>query len=288
MYMRASRQRDRVELMVHEPFLRFDWTSPRRNIAALVHRWMTVLLLRAASRVWLSIPGWERVLRSYTLGRKIPFQWLPIFSNIPAATDPARSQAIRRRYADDGRPLIGHFGTFGTGVTDLLGPILSALSQDRADQVVLLMGDRSEQYRSELIRKEPRLEAILQATGKLSAWEVSHHLSACDVLIQPYPDGVSSRRTSLMAGLENGKPIVTTTGWLTEPLWLESDAVALAPAGNTEAFVKQVRRLRDEPSERLRLGSAAGRLYRERFDISHTITHLRKVQTANEGACASS
>jgi len=286
-YRRAILHHDRVELMVHEPFLHFDWKSPARSFAALVHRWMTILLLLATSRVWVSIPGWERLLRTYTLGRRIPMQWLPIFSNIPAATDPARALAIRRRYADDRSLLIGHFGTFGSGVANLLGPIVSALGSEACDQAILLMGDKSEQYRRELIQTDPRLESILHATGKLPASVLSDHLSACDLLIQPYPDGVSSRRGSLLAGLANGKPIVATMGWLTEPLWLESDAVALAPAGDTEAFLKQVRRLRGERAERLRLGSAASRLYRECFDISRTITGLRQARASSEGECAS-
>jgi glycosyltransferase involved in cell wall biosynthesis len=283
---RATKHRDRVELMVHEPFLTFNWTSPRQNVAALVHRLMTILLLRASSRVWISIPGWERSLRVYALGRDVGFQWLPIFSNIPAASDPARTQAIRRQYADPDRVLVGHFGTFGALIAGLLKPILLSLAKDQVSQTILLMGERSEQFRSQVIENEPRLESVIQATGQLSALELAHHLAACDLLIQPYPDGVSTRRGSFMAGLANGKAIVTTTGWLTEPLWLESDAVALAPAGNTEAFLEQVRRLREDTAQRLRVGSAATRLYQERFDISHTISSLRQAETNQDRACA--
>jgi glycosyltransferase involved in cell wall biosynthesis len=284
LWKRALRHGDRVELMVHEPFLTFDWASAKQNGAALVHRAMTILLLRAASRVWVSIPGWERSMRAYALGRKLDFQWLPIFSNIPAASDPARTQAVRRRYAaSGGRILIGHFGTFGSLITDLMGPILSALAGNPGDQTILLMGKRSEEYRREMIQKDPRLESVLQASGQLPADELSHHLSACDLLIQPYPDGASTRRGSLMAGLVNARPIVTTTGWLSEPLWFQSDAVAVAPAGDTQAFVAQVRRLCQDAPERLRVGSAAGRLYRERFDLSHTVSALRQATQMNVG-----
>lgn len=283
---RVKRHGDRVELMVHEPFLTFEWASPRQSAAALVHRWMTILLLRAASQVWISIPGWERSMRAYALGRKLNFEWLPIFSNIPSASDPARTQAIRRRYAEDGRLLIGHFGTFGSLIAKLLGPILSELGGDRVEQTILLMGGRSEEYRRELIRKYPRLEKVIQATGQLSAEDLSHHLAACDMLIQPYPDGVSTRRGSFMAGLANAKPIVTTTGWLTEPFWLECDAVVLAPAEDTEAFVENVRRVRGDATERQRIGSSAGKLYQERFDISHTISSLRRTAAAKEHECA--
>ncbi len=289
---KRARQGDRVELMVHEPFLTFDWSSPKQNGAALVHRAMTMLLLRAASRVWVSIPGWERSMRAYALGREVGFQWLPIFSNIPAASDPARTQAVRRRYAaDGGRILIGHFGTFGSLITDLMGPILSelvgnpgsALAGDPGDQTILLMGKRSEEYRREMIQKDPRLEGVLEASGELPAEELSHHLSACDLLIQPYPDGASTRRGSLMAGLVNARPIVTTTGWLSEPMWFQSDAVAVAPAGDTQAFVEQVRRLCQDAPERQRVGAAAGRLYQERFDLSHTVSALRQATQMNVG-----
>jgi glycosyltransferase involved in cell wall biosynthesis len=287
-YRRAVSHQDRIELMVHEPFLSFSWTSPRQSLAALVHRCMAILLLRAALRVWVSIPGWERVMRAYTLGRDVSFQWLPIFSNIPAASDPSVTQSVRWRYTHSEELLIGHFGTFGKGVSRLLDPIISALAQDSGDRVILLMGEGSEEYRCKLISQQPQLENVIGATGKLPAWELSHHLAACDLLIQPYPDGASTRRGSLMAGLENGKSIVTTTGWLTEPLWAESGAVALAPAGDIEAFLKTVRRLCADRTERVRLETAARRLYRERFDISRTIGSLRQARAAAELECASS
>ena len=286
LWKRAIRHGDCIELMVHEPFLTFDWASPRQNAAALVHRSMIILLLGAASRVWISIPGWERILRVYALGRAVGFHWLPIFSTIPAALDLARTQAVKRRYADGDRILIGHFGTYASPVGDLLEPILSALARDPAEQTILLMGERSDQYRLNLIQKEPGLDKVIRATGKMSAEDLSHHLSACDMLVQPYPDGVSTRRTSFMAGLINAKPIVTTTGWLTEPFWFQSDAVALAPAGDTETFLEKARRIRHDSTERMRLGSAAAKLYQERFDLSHTISSLRRAESAEDRACA--
>ena len=280
LWRRAARHGDRVELIVHEPFLSFKWTSAQQNAAALAHRCMTVLLLHSAAHVWITIPGWEPLLRKYAIGRKLGFQWMPIFSNIPRASDEAQISAVRRRYTDGSRPLIGHFGTFGSGIAGLLEPILLTLGRDLVEQTFLLMGEGSEAFRQKLLRKAPRLEHVVRATGALSAEELAQHLCACDLLVQPYPDGVSTRRGSFMAGLINGRPIITTTGWLTEPLWHQTDAVQLAPAGETEAFLEQVRRLRADPAERRRLSAAASALYQERFDISHTISSLRQPQNA--------
>ncbi len=283
-WKRASKHGDQVDLMVHEPFLSFSWRSLAQNAAAGAHRLMCTLLLRAANRVWLSIPGWEPFLRPYALGREIPFQWLPIPSNVPVLDDTAATQAVRRRYAEGQRVLIGHFGTFGSLIGNLLEPILIQLAADAPGQAIVLMGERSEQFREEMIRKEPRLAALLHATGKLPAGQLSSHLAACDLLIQPYPDGVSSRRGSAMAGLSHGKAIVTTSGHLTESLWSQSGAVALAPAGDTAAFLAETRRLREDSAGRQRLGRAAGMLYRERFDLSYTIGALR--ETAEDTLCA--
>ena len=286
-WKRAARHGDLVELMVHEPFLTFSWSSLRQNAAAAVHRLMTILLLRAASRVWISIPRWRALLGPYSLGKQTRFEWLPVPSNIPVAEDPAAVQAVRRRYVQGERLLVGHFGTFGLLIGRLLEPIVYALTEADPACVLLLMGRGSEQFRQRLIQTEPRLAGIVEATGPLAPETLSSHLAACDLLIQPYPDGVSTRRGSVMAGLAHGKPIVTTTGWLTEPLWSNSDAVALASAGDLEAFIHNFRRLSSDTGARLRAAAAARKLYQDRFDMAHTVRALRQVEPGESRPCAS-
>ena len=284
---RAARHGDQVEIMAHEPYLDFgrNW---RQCAAALVHRLMTILLLRAASRVWMSIPGWEERLRPYALGRDIPFQWLPVPSGIPLVDSRSSTEGIRQRYVSGSGLLIAHFGTYGWPITSLLEPILVGLNQEPANQRILLMGIGSEEYREALLGRRPELAGRILATGALSSQDVSRHVSACDLLIQPYPDGVSSRRTSVMVGLCHGKPVVTTIGPLSEPLWKDGAAVALARAGDREEFVSLARKLAADATERERIGLAARALYDERFDISQTIGSLRRAAGAVEPlACVS-
>jgi len=275
LWARATRHRDRVEVMAHEVYHSFRAGLHRQNIAALMHRLMSILLLNASDRVWVSIPAWERRWRPYRLGRAIPFEWLPVPSNIAVVDLPERALAIRRRYVGDGVFLIGHFGTFGPPIASLLDPLLVALAAEPVSQSVLLMGRGSEEYRQVMIRKHPGMAGWLQAAGPLGAQDLSSHIAACDVLIQPYPDGVSSRRGSLMAGLSHGKPIVTTVGSLTEDCWAAAGVVPLAQVGNVNQFVGFVDALRAQPAERERLGRAAQNFYRERFDVQHVITALR-------------
>lgn len=279
---RAVKHGDHVEIMLHEPFLPFRAGSFRQNGVALVHRLMTVLLLRAPQRVWMSIPGWERRLRPYALARPIPFQWLPIPSNIPVRDDPRGVQDVRRNYVSRDGFLIGHFGTFGPPITSMLEPILLELALNPGEHTIVLMGLGSQEYQRALIQKEPRLSGMIHATGCLSAADLSLHVAACDLLIQPYPDGVSSRRTSFMVGLSHAKPVVTTTGELTEACW-EAAGVPMARAGDVATFVELVRRIRSDSAERARLGQAAKSLYSERFDPKYVVSTLRSAAWEDPG-----
>jgi glycosyltransferase involved in cell wall biosynthesis len=266
---------DRVEIMLHEPFLSFRWNSWRQTGAAFLHRLMTVILLSITNRVWMSIPAWEQCWRPYAFGKKISFDWLPIPTGIPVVADPEAAEQIRQRYAPPPRVLIGHVGTYGWPIIGVLEPILAALADDSNSQSILLMGKGSAEYRSALIGRIPALGGLVQATGALSAEDLSRHIAACDLLIQPFPDGASSRRTSLMAGLSHGKPVVTTSGALTEDLWSETGVVPIAPARDVPGFIELVRGLRDNPKERARIGQAAQALYEERLHLKHTISSLR-------------
>jgi glycosyltransferase involved in cell wall biosynthesis len=260
--------------MVHEPYLPFCLGSLPQNAAALVHRLMTVLLLQAATRVWTSIPAWEEKLRPYALGRPIQFQWLPVPSSIPCIDDTERARTIHERYAASGL-LIGHLGTYGGPIIHMLEGLLNALAADPNTPAVLLMGKGSGEFREAIVRKIPCLAAKVHAAGTLDARDLSCHVAACDVLLQPYPDGVSTRRTSVMAGLSHGKPVVTNMGALAEPFWKQTGALALAPAPDVDAIAQLLFELSRNASERDRLGRAAKELYLDRFDISHTVEALR-------------
>lgn len=272
---RAVHYRDEVEVMVHEPYLTFGGGSWKQSGVAAVHRLMTMVLLDAARCVWMSIPAWEAGLRPYAPRRHLPFNWLPVASNIPVVDDAHGIEVVRARYALEGVQIVGHFGTYDRHITELLLNSIPALLRACENCTVLLLGHGSESMRDALTANEPELRGRVQATGTLSAGALSLHISACDVLLQPYIDGVSSRRTSVMVGLTHGVPIVTTSGRLTEPLWTESEAVSLVSVGDVNTLVKETSALLADKAKRLRLSSAAKTLYQDRFDLRHTISALR-------------
>ena len=125
-----------------------------------------------------------------------------------------------------------------------------------------------------LIQREPGLADRVRATGTLAPNELSAHVAACDVLLQPYSDGVTSRRTTVMAGLFARVPVVTTQGKLTERFWREHAPVKLADAGDIEATVKHVLTLLADPAERRRQGDAGRAFYDRWFDVNRTVAAL--------------
>lgn len=275
---RRARAGDRVELMVHEPYMEFSWRSPVHSAMAAVHRLMTLVVLGAAQRAWVAIPAWEACLRPYALGRAVPMPWLPIPGCVPPAPSAGAvsdSPAMRARLAPIDRPIVGHFGSHGAAVAGLLDASLPAILDGPCQPELLLLGADGPAYRDALIARHPEWTSRVHASGFLDGPVLAAHLAVCDVLLQPYPDGVTSRRTSVMACLSQGCAVVTTTGRLTEPLWDESHAVALAGVDDPGGLAEAVVRLLADAGARQRLGCRARQLYADSFSVERVVTALR-------------
>lgn len=269
-------RREPLWVMFHEVMYPLSRKQPlKHNILATVHKAMAYLAARRAERLFVSIPGWGDLLKGIA-PRPHETQWLPVPSNFDSATDPALTASVRQRITGNREALlIGHFGTFGGPIANLLREALPELLLRQLHAHCYLIGSGSEEFAGELARGESRLRGRVTASGELPQEELSSHLSACDLMFQPYPDGVSSRRGSVMAGLAVGKAIVTTEGHLSEPLWRESGAVRLAPAGSPERLIDATRQLLADPAARERLGRRASELYRTRFTLDQTLARLR-------------
>lgn len=266
-WTRSRLRGDDLGIMVHEPFLSFRRDRWRQSGAALVHRLMTIILMHAAQRVWVSTPRWQRALKPYTFGRRIPFDWLPVPSNVPVVNDGRAIRALRARYASRGEPIVGHFGTFGESVTSMLNPIVARLLEQRPDAVLLLIGSGSDEFRNRMLCDFPQFQGRLHATGRVSGHELSTHISACDLMIQPFPDGASSRRSSLMAALAHAVPVVTTSGASTEPFWLATEGINIVSSAELDGVVSQCCRLLSDDEARRRCVSAESSLYENHFAI---------------------
>ena len=256
---------DAVAVMFHEPYFYFGWRAPHRNALAVVQRAMAALLLRAAGEVYVSTSAWNRYLTPFA-PRSAPS---PITAPIPS-TIPVQAQLATRNEAR----LVGHFGSYGLHIAPLLRDTLVRLLESDQGTSVLCMGHGSEEFARDLSSgREP--SGRVRSTGYASHADIASAIAACDLMIQPYPDGVTTRRTTVMAALANARPVLTTTGALTETVWHSTRAAALEPvdaaalAGRAGALLRNPLRL----AELAARGEAA---YRAHFALEHTIERLRR------------
>jgi glycosyltransferase involved in cell wall biosynthesis len=248
--------------------------KPTRWLLAAIHRVMMYHIVQASQRLFISTANFAERLRPYDPKRKLPMTWSPVPSNIAtrADVDPAAVAEIRRRIVPDGRPLIGHFGTFGAVMLPSLRAVLPAVLAADPSRLLLLVGRNGHKFAASLAAEHPAIGERIIATGGLESADAAAHLSACDLMIQTYPDGVSTRRGSAMGDLGLGLPIVTNRGYSTEPAWSEFDAVRLVDSDREMA--RAAGELLADPAARAALGRRALDLYEQRFAVRHTVAQL--------------
>lgn len=264
-----------VWVMFHEVACPFVRRPLKHNLLAWVTRMMARRIATAADRVFVTIPAWGEML-----GRIAPrgksAEWLPVPSNLPTAVDAAAVTAVRREYPPG--TLVGHFGTFGKLIAEFLEPTLVAVLRGSTGRTATLVGRHGPAFRQGFVSRHPDLAGRVMATGELPPSTAAAHLAACDLLVQPYPDGVSCRRTSAMSGLALGVPVVTNLGTLSEPIWAaEENGVTLSPDATAAGLIAAVERtLSLSPAERSACGETGRRWYGERFALERVVRVLRE------------
>ncbi|MCX6624147.1 MAG: hypothetical protein NTY38_24415 [Acidobacteria bacterium] len=267
-------RREEVWVMFHE--LRADVLpeSPLPvKLLGSITRWMVRLVMRKCTRAFLSVPRWEREIRE-DVENPCPMEWLPIPSNLPARVEPSMVTAVRRRVLDEEPDLLlGHFGTFKAAMTNLFEGLLPELLA-KPRRKMLLIGQNSTVYREHLIARYPQLEGVVVATGDLSLEDAAASIAACDLMLQPFPDGASSRRSSLMAPLALGRAIVTNLGCWSEPIWAKAGCVDITDFSDRAAALRRIESLIARPERRRALGERASQVYDERFSWQKTVRTL--------------
>ena len=127
---------DEIRVLFHEVTYPFDpFDKPTRWVLPLAHRVMARQVLKAATFVDVTIPAWDRLLRSCRPGDRRAFGVRPVPSNVPVVDDPAGVAAVRGRLAPQGGAIVGAFGSFAEKIAvlhaDLLPRLLTGASRPR-------------------------------------------------------------------------------------------------------------------------------------------------------------
>jgi glycosyltransferase involved in cell wall biosynthesis len=228
---------------------------------------------------------------SAMIQRRLPCVWtrcseIPIGSNIPAPSAPIRAEAqpeARRRLGlPEAGPLAVFFGMVypGKGLETLLDawPVVRTSFPNAC---LVIAGDARPEnrgYRQALEQRAERL-SIGQAivwTGRRPEDEVSRILHLASVFVAPYDGGLSIRHGSLMAGLAQGLPVVSTESSLPSKYLRDGEQVALVPPRDPSALAIRIIGLLRSPELAARLGGAAA-MAAERFAWTRIAEDTRRV-----------
>lgn len=178
---------------------------------------------------------------------------IPVGSSIPA---------VHTRSRD--RNVIVYFGLVAPnkGLEDFLrlAKLAKASGEHWIFQVVGTPPSKHDTYAKNL-RYAARSLAV-EWRSNLPAEEVAQHLANAGAVYLPFPDGASLRRTSLIAALLNGSPVITTRGEAT-PKGL-TDGEKVVYADSPETALEAVGTITSNPGFGDRLSRGAVK-YAERF-----------------------
>ena len=118
------------------------------------------------------------------------------------------------------------------------------------------------------------LKEFYRPLGYLPAPEVSAALQASDLLALPFMDGVSERRTTLMAGLSHGVAVATTVGHCTGKELAKAAYLGRCHARDEKGFVEMVHTLLRDDAQRLELAKAGLVANAEQFSWKVIIRRL--------------
>ena len=239
-----------LAVMMHEPFVPVtDW---KFAVMTTWQRWQLWRLGHIADVFFCSIEPWaERFSQWFP---RTPVLHLPIGCNIPVTT--LDRDAVRSRFGFEDRLVVGLFGSALRYVPDCVTAAAEAISEKDESALVVYVGTKGGAV-------QDAWEGAVDL-GPLPAPDVSAVFQSMDLYLTPYPDGASTRRGTLMAGLAHGVPTLTTEGPNTDAALSRAapSALRMAPVGDAGAFARAAVDLIGESG----VGEGGCALYARMFD----------------------
>jgi len=264
-----------VWVMFHELYVVAPKGSPlKHRLLASVTQNMAQRTAKRADHCFVSISPFVDVIER--LKRPgVPAEWLPVPSNLPTETDRQEVERLRARLLRDGTaPLVGHFGTYGGPLRPLLRGVVEKSRGLHPEWKLVFIGRGSREFLNELEGQDVLPKGSAAASGGLEPAEAACWIKACDAMVQPYPDGASSRRGTLMAALALGKATVSNLGGLSDSFWKHSASLCIAERYDADEIVAAISKVLGDTQLRNRLEVDAAQFYADRFSLERAIQRL--------------
>jgi glycosyltransferase involved in cell wall biosynthesis len=244
----------RLVLVVHEPYVVLP--GMRYTLMGAVQRAQLAALLRMADCVLTTSETYVGLLdrvRADTHAAAIPAG-----SNMPDRRT-ARAAARAELGASTQTLVVATFGvTRPQQLVEYVQAAVTAALEDGHEIVLVSLGSAPDPVSLD----HPRLLTV--RPGPLNGTDLARFLAAADLFLAPYSDGVTTRRTTLMAALQHELCILTTAGD-GSPSSLGEPALALVAATDRPAFAARARALACDAEGRARYARAGREVYEHSY-----------------------
>jgi glycosyltransferase involved in cell wall biosynthesis len=224
--------------------------------ASVLGRLRCLLTAAAADLLVVSNSNDQRALRRFRLRRLVT---VPLGNDIPVVpVDATRAAALRRKYAIHHEQLIGFVGF----VDDAKGVdrAIRAASLLPNQPALLFLSDflADNPLHCTLREQAEELGVALYWPGYLPREEVSLLIQECQMMVFPFRQAVSERRSTFITALVHGRPSIAT-GASIGPFVDEQNCLLL-PEMTPQALATSIDRLQHDPQLRQHLSGEARKL----------------------------
>jgi glycosyltransferase involved in cell wall biosynthesis len=264
--MRRRSPTTRLALFVHEESVPAD--TLKQAVMATWQRWQFARLAQAANVIFASSEIVTRTNQRRFPGK--PIIHMPVGSNMPRVNI-GRSEARARLGIEDGAGVLGMFGSAYSRLVQPMRHALDAAAAAGLNPMLLYIGSDNAEIRQAIGGHR------LIADGPLPADEVSRRLSAVDVYLGGFDDGVSTRRGSWLAALQHGLACVGTVAYNTDEVFraaARDGSIVLTDPADPHAFDKPVVELLSDRHRREMVAKAALELSAREFAWEHLAAKL--------------
>ncbi len=211
-----------VDLMVHEVNYPFEWRI-KSSLMFFSHVCMMSILLVASRQVFTATDYFKELLEKYYFFSKGKITRLAVASNIPYQPGSIKMASKKLR--------ISMFGKLHPAKETawILKVCIELYKEGHSFEIIYIGESKDNLLMPYTLEEKEVLNQFLIPKGFLTDQEVSLELQKTDVFLAYFVDGLSARRGSVMAALQNGLEVISTKGKFTEKEFLEQSFIHLFP-----------------------------------------------------------
>lgn len=256
--------------------------NPKLALLSLIQRIGLFFMIIASESVIFCAEHWVRDYRRYFFWLRKKIYYLSVGSNIPYVS---LSQEQRRRKrselgAKDETIILGTFGKVENFINkfyfDNLLSSSESLERKGYDVILLLIGWPAKESRLYFPYKDRIAPDDIKPLGRLPASGVCEYLNIVDIYLAPFDEGLTARKGTVMAAIQQGLPVISTIGAKTDNIFNSCGAIKLV-AAQKQLFLDALIDLVKNRQERILLGKAAKVFYEKNFSWVRIADEFMKI-----------